>query len=68
MMLRAVADLPAPDSPTTPKTSPDVTVNDTEETAVTGPKRTDSSSTSNNGGLLTVGFPLTGLALGRASG
>src|SRR5690606_22208443 len=51
---RAVADLPAPDSPTTPKTSPCLTSKLTEETAVTCPKRTFKSSTASKGVIALV--------------
>ena len=36
-MARAVIDLPQPDSPTSARTSPEATLNDTPATATTGP-------------------------------
>src|SRR3954451_13449103 len=53
MMAAPVSDLPAPDSPTTPSTSPSPMVNEMPSTAVTVPRRPAKamrrSSTSSNG-------------------
>src|SRR5437588_7109955 len=56
MMALPVSDLPAPDSPTTPKTSPGAMSNDTSSTASKVPRRVGNSTrrflTSSSGGLL----------------
>src|SRR6266850_7705507 len=56
MMALPVSDLPAPDSPTTPKTSPGAMSNDTSSTASKVPRRVGNSTrrffTSRSGGLL----------------
>ena len=44
MMARPVSDLPAPDSPTTPSTSPRATENDTSSTATSVPRRVRNST------------------------
>src|SRR5712691_8141067 len=58
MMALPVSDLPAPDSPTTPKTSPGAMSNDTSSTASKVPRRVGNSTrrffTSRSGGLLEV--------------
>src|SRR5258708_29729638 len=58
MMALPVSDLPAPDSPTTPSTSPGAMSNDTSSTASKVPRRVGNSTrrflTSRSGGLLEV--------------
>src|SRR3979490_675214 len=44
MIARPVSDLPAPDSPTTPSTSPRATENDTSSTATSVPRRVPNST------------------------
>ena len=56
MMALPVSDLPAPDSPTTPRTSPGAMSKETSSTASSVPRRVGNSTlrffTSRSGGLL----------------
>ena len=67
-MALPVSDLPAPDSPTTPSTSPGAMSNDTSSTASSVPRRVGNSTrrvlTSRSGGLLD-GFAIKNLLSSR---
>src|SRR5262245_59308639 len=70
MMALPVSDLPAPDSPTTPKTSPGAMSNDTSSTASSVPRRVGNSTrrflTSSSGGLLVAVMASFGPRASRA--